>query len=344
MGDFEVESSISSAVSEGDFAKTCQLLTGKGYFSVLAVGGSLLLSACRIGQCEIVELILHMSHLNVNEHYDSTTALAEACKYGHHECAKLLLRHHADPDIGSGYYREPPLYSASDSGHFLCVKALLEGGANPDLPDKEGSNSAFIAAHQNHPDILELLCEYGGDMNLGTREFNVTPLYIAAQNGFTEAVNLLLTKGNANPNIARTRDNATPLFTATLVGHITTAERLVDAHADVNFPSKNGTTPFHIACLRGIETLVEKMIVYASADVNYPRIGDGATPLHIATRAGRVNIVKLLLKYHADVNKKSASFVTPLQVAQAEKSSVTSSHTFYTYCFRHALRVTSLCR
>jgi len=76
-----------------------------------------------------------------------------------------------------------------------------------------------------------------------------TPLFIASQNGHTEIVKALLTRGAAI-NQART-DGATPLLIASYNGHTATVQALLAAGANVNQACTDGATPLSIAAIRG---------------------------------------------------------------------------------------------
>jgi len=96
---------------------------------------------------------------------------------------------------------------------------------------------------------------------------HVTPLFIAAQNGHTEVVKLLLAyKGDVNAS-----------------------------------KHTNGVTPLFIAAQNG-RTVIVKLLLANKADVNASRHTNDVTPLYIAAQNGRTVIVKLLLANKADVN------------------------------------------
>jgi ankyrin repeat protein len=65
-----------------------------------------------------------------------------------------------------------------------------------------------------------------------------TPMYVAAFEGHTEVVNLLV---NHKADIHCTTTNgATPLYVAAQNGHVDTMVALIKAGADINHPNKNG--------------------------------------------------------------------------------------------------------
>ncbi|OXU28114.1 hypothetical protein TSAR_015382 [Trichomalopsis sarcophagae] len=92
-------------------------------------------------------------------------------------------------------------------------------------------------------------------------------------------------------------------------------KKKVNINTSVSADLKNdaGFTPLHFAikknCLDMVQILLKK-----SAQVNKPA-KDGLTPLHLACKLNHIKIVKLLLKYKADVNAVGESSCTPIHCA-----------------------------
>lgn len=84
------------------------------------------------------------------------------------------------------------LWMAADTGEFTVVENLLEIGA---LPDTEiaGAAPLFMAAQNGHTKIVDLLLRNKADPNKRAPN-GATPLLIAAQHGHTEIVSFLLNK------------------------------------------------------------------------------------------------------------------------------------------------------
>ena len=68
----------------------------------------------------------------------------------------------------------------------------------------------------------------------------------------------------------------------------------------MNLPNHNGDTALWVACDRGHEQLVKILLQHPNIDVNQ---GIEHVPLHSAAVHGYENIVHLLLKGGANVNK-----------------------------------------
>lgn len=81
------------------------------------------------------------------------------------------------------------------------------------------------------------------------------------------------------------------------------------------FLTKEGTSPLHLACLRGNVQTIDLLVRQgAETDVFEIREIGGATPLHLACTEGHLEAVKILLKHGANVNLQDAMGYTPLHI------------------------------
>lgn len=100
---------------------------------------------------------------------------------------------------------------------------------------------------------MEHLVAAGADVN-AKRNDGVTALWLAAQEGHTEVVNVLLAaKADVN---AKKNDGGTALMAAAVNGHLPVVERLLAAGADTNTRAE-GYTPLEVAKLLGRGDVVE---------------------------------------------------------------------------------------
>ena len=68
---------------------------------------------------------------------------------------------------------------------------ITDCSINPNIQDVDGSTPLHIATRYGHPDVVELLLEYGADPNVKDNK-GKTPLHIAAINNHVEVAKLLL--------------------------------------------------------------------------------------------------------------------------------------------------------
>jgi ankyrin repeat protein len=166
----------------------------------------------------------------------------------------------------------------------------------------EASSQALLAV-KRHPSDLEYSQRFPRKM---------TGLHLAAHFGIEAAVKLLLAKGA--DVAAASSDGWTPLYGASLNGHIDVVKLLLDKGADVAAADSNRWTPLYRASSNGHIDIV-KLLLDKGADVAAAS-SDGWTPLHTASFNGHIDVVKLLLDKGADVDLKDDRYGrTPLSRA-----------------------------
>ncbi|KAL5347157.1 Glycerophosphocholine phosphodiesterase [Pseudogymnoascus australis] len=148
-------------------------LTSKALFEAEGVTGkaarsskssAVLNLATKSNYYKIVRLLVD-SGVDVNwQDAAGETALHVAARFGHVECAKILLdgtvEQKADPDICEKYFEWTPVHIAAVDGHLPIVELLLEAHADVNREDSSGWNAREHAALRGHIDIATLLAEY----------------------------------------------------------------------------------------------------------------------------------------------------------------------------------------
>ena len=137
-----------------------------------------------------------------------------------------------------------------------------------------------------------------------------TPLVLAALNGFTEVVEMLLgfdlvdVEQTCNLVLEGGKEarNVTALWAATHAGHLEVVNLLISAEVQVNHATKSKSTPLRTACFRGRLDIV-KVLVEAGADVNSANM-EGNTCLMAAAYNGHSDVVDYLVKKGASTDQK----------------------------------------
>eukprot|EP00966_Prymnesium_polylepis_P045066 1044416-Prymnesium_polylepis.2 len=167
-----------------------------------------------------------------------------------------------DPGEQVAAERQLALRAAAEDGKDGVVRRLI--GLKVDV-NATGAPLAQ-AAFNGHPAVVELLVNAKADVERADAT-GTTPLLFATQGGHASVVAKLLLAG-ANPNVARTTNQATALHVAASVGK-TPAFRdvcalLIKHGADVNAVRNGGDTPLTIAVANG-RTLIIKELIAAGA-------------------------------------------------------------------------------
>lgn len=138
----------------------------------------------------------------------------------------------------------------------------------------------------------------------------------AAQIPENEAEVKRLIKLGANVNVQALGGHRTfPLYEASRRGHYQVTKFLLDNGAKVNLVNTQGVTPLMAAVATDKIKIVRLLLKYG-ADVNAQAVGlDNLCALGHAIYKGRYHLVKLLLDQGADINMADSAGATPLHVA-----------------------------
>ncbi|KAJ8601337.1 hypothetical protein CTAYLR_009753 [Chrysophaeum taylorii] len=250
---------------------------------------------------------------------DGPTPLVWASRYGHVECARLLIDEGADVDKTAAVSGETPLHAASREGRAACVQLLLEKGADPNKKKKDdGSTPLLLAAEFGRAPCVRILTSRGA--NLGMTNFRgATPLHVACRAGRLDCARLLISAGaNVDPPPNRDDDDdrdgdPSPLLLASQHDHLECVRLLIANGAEINKPTAE-SSPLDAASRRG-HLACAKLLIDEGARVNEPRTKDGSTPLHSASVGGDFACVQLLIDKGAEVASARPDGWTPLHLA-----------------------------
>ena len=169
-------------------------------------------------------------------------------------------------------------------------------------------------------DNVRLLLEKGADKTVCDEDGGI-PLHMAARNGHLEAVELLL----VDDIDAVEKGGVTPLMTAVISkslckektsnGHAKVVGFLLEKGADPNgeIEGYKGEPPLHVASRNGDVEMV-KLLIEHGATVDRSS-NDELTPLHVAATLGKKEVVEILLQGGAKVNEENRDGITALDLA-----------------------------
>jgi ankyrin repeat protein len=185
-----------------------------------------------------------------------------------------------------------------------------------DTKDKYGQTPLFCAAQKGYTVVVKLLLETGEVYADSRDNTGQTPLSWAARNGNETIVKLLLATGKVDID-SRDYTSQTPLLQAARNGHEVVVKLLL-ATGKVDTDSRDifGQTPFSRAAGSGHEVVVKLLLATGKVDTDLRDNNYGRTPLSWAAINGHEAIVKLLLATgKVDVDLRDNSGQTPLSWA-----------------------------
>jgi ankyrin repeat protein len=220
------------------------------------------------------------------------------------EIAKLLLDYGADPNFAlrAGNVTDPhtPLTEAVRSNHYELAMLLCERGANPNVAaGRPYDNLLVYATGTRDAKLVQLLLEHGADPD-GKMFSEYRALHVAAVSGDVEKAMLLVAfGGNLN---GKTKQGATPLFIAAVLGHTDFCEFLL---------SKGAQPDVYSACALGKQDDAIALLRARPDVLNTPDPCLRRTLLHWAARSGNSKLVAFLLAGGATVDPRAPRILTP---------------------------------
>lgn len=281
--------------------------------------------AAREGRLDCIERLLAVGASPVSTESDAWTSLHLAASCGHLLIVKRLLAEaDVDPDTctSDGY---SALALAVWDGHDSIVEQLIATNRVDlsRLSGKNGDSLLHIAATQGFLEIGDRLLRAGSNPNLRNQDGN-TPLEPALSNRQMAFAELLLRYG---VEIDLPDKNGKTLLHKAAIGWTGETEKynfrsiaaeianfLLANSARVDARDAEGRTPLHLAVQNRNEEVVKVLLAQKGAID-----AAGATALlHLAARAGSVDVVRSLLEHGLSPDSSDNEGWTPLHEAAQE--------------------------
>jgi len=248
--------------------------------NLFAAGGDTRLAdaAMRSDRESVRTLLQQKADVNATQP-DGTTALHWAVRQNDLETVQLLIRSGAKPNPVTRY-GVTPFYFACENGNAAIIDVLIRAGVDPNLANPGGETALMTASRTGKEEAVKLLLDRGAAVNARESVRGQTALMWAVLENHPNIVKLLLARGadiNAQtdvaipdgtsgkpeaksgdigahgPGIYRPRAVPSPSGAMTVLhfaardGNLEMAQLLVDAKADIERPSANGTRPLVVA-------------------------------------------------------------------------------------------------
>jgi ankyrin repeat protein len=154
------------------------------------------------------------------------------------------------------------LMQAVQRNDRAAVEALIAQGADVNEPDKSGDMPLIMAAYQGYTEIVRLLLESGADVSAVDPGMKATALHAAAYAGHADAARLLIEHG-VDVDKQGPYNGYTALHDAIWQNNADVAEVILNAGPDLTLSSHGGETPLEFARSQGrreIATLIERRL------------------------------------------------------------------------------------
>ena len=226
----------------------------------------------------------------------------------------------------------------------MAVRSLLRRGANANDRNEAGRTPLWFCGWQNLASVMELLVDFGGDVNVCDLDGD-SPLAAAARNGSRDAFKFLLMRADVNLVNA---DGQSALWQAARQGHADLVSLL--EKADATLRDARGRDALWIASYEGHAKVVEVLLnredasvdnmskqwtfLHAAADQGHSDVlkvalsfkktlrhldakdSDGRTPLWLAARQGDLRSIRSLLQAGASKTNPASSGREPVDIAR----------------------------
>ena len=262
--------------------------------------------------------------------FTELSPLLIAAEQGLTELTDLLLAY--EPYTYSSNTATTPLQYAVHHRLYNAAEALLERGINPNQAPGNGRTRPplIMAAMRGDFEMTRILLDYGATVNIEVYPGSgITALAFAARERHTAVVKELLERG-ANPNIQDTTGR-TPLHLAAHQGNTTLVHLLVNhPRTNVNLRNNEGRTALHLAAQANSLESVSLILSRSPRNINAQEHAHGWTALHYAASSGNTTITAALLRAGANPNTEDNHGRTPLDLA-LEFENVTLSNLLELY-------------
>ncbi|KAJ3291366.1 hypothetical protein HK104_006161 [Borealophlyctis nickersoniae] len=247
------------------------------------------------------------------------SALSHAAGKGSVDTVRLLL------DKGAQLRRDPaqtqPIHAAATCGSVDCLGVLLEAGADIEEVDEDGWTALHYAARNGQAEAVQALLEHGANVNC-TTTLGHRVMHFAVLCDNVGVLTSLLDHGADIEQLTQIDADTeemgyyAPLQFAAYCGSLEAVNLLLDRGAAVEGVHDELVESPLFAALRGQEIDTARALLTKGADMYRQVNNRRTTPLNIAAKGCRLDIMKLLVEeFNADVNRPDRRGTVPLVCA-----------------------------
>ena len=240
----------------------------------------LLHEAARGNHIETVRTLVELGASCDIQDANGRRALHVAAEMGSLEVTKLLVE------------RQEVSYSDTELEYVVALDRAITKLKRLNVHDKDGNTPLHLAAAAGKTNILSYLSSAGCDLR-SCNTHGEYPLTLAARYGRNDTVKLLL---QSCPAVKCDEMMTSALTAAVVAGQVETTEVLLSSGAPVD--GEENEKPIHIALRMGHKEIVILLLQYG-ANLTF-RTDRGNTPLHLASEAGYLSLVKYIIGKQTD--------------------------------------------
>lgn len=340
---------VADAAARGDLEAVRRLLReGADVNAPQGDGMTALHWAADRGDLEMARMLVYAgAGLEAVTRMAEYTPLHLASRAGHGAVVRALLEAGSDPAAPTGSGGATPLHLAAAAGDAEAVAALIEHGADVDAREQRAEQTPLIfAAAQNRVEAIRALIAGGADPSLATTVVDMVELEESLRGGeqdrVRQQINAQLAARAAQEQKEEGEEEEKPaeapkplsmgqqvghmggmtaLLHAARQGHAEAVEALLDAGADIDQVSADGTTPIFIAALNGHFDMVLALLergadpnlanhangtpLFATINQQWiPKTGYAQPNVHLQQNATHMEAMEALLRAGADPNAR----------------------------------------
>ena len=259
----------------------------------------------------VILLVENGSELNFKNGKHEHTALIGCCQNitpSQNKIITYLVNQGANINLVENELYQSALYYTCENNNIDMVIFLITNGSNPNTFGKYNISPLFIACQEGHMRIVRYLVEDAFPKAIIDTELTsngMTSLLIACYRNHWDIVKYLVTKSaNINKKCDHSAYISTPLHAAVVYGNEEVTQMLIENGADVNAlgPNNIGITPVYAAFDRKNWRIAKMLLDTGNVNVNLGESKTNSSLLHHVVRSENLEMIKYLLKFYADVN------------------------------------------
>lgn len=194
---------------------------------------------------------------------------------------------------------QTPLHLAAGHSNFKILKSLLEASKSLNIInsiDNQGRTPIFYAISANRKENVQLLINYGADLNQSDYKL-FTPLLLTCLENKLLLFKLLI-RGGADINYKGTLERITPLH-LTITNNLDEMTRqLLFKGAKSNILTPTGLHPIHLAASINKTCLIS---IFAAKGISLNlKANNGFCPIHFAAEQGNIKAISTIISMEED--------------------------------------------